>query len=456
MSWQVRYRLLFSLRIMHDAQLDFGKDEFGSVSQFVRDQRIKKYQISDSISLIPTAECQRLIERHQLRCRPTPFGLDIYASAVPDSNSPEEDLLVRPLESDAVFRFVLEVQNGNFLSAANVSLETALRESFYFSNSHQHREGNELHLTKPVPAFDPIKSYRAGDLVVDDEIAPTILLEATEDLAPAASPALAKWLKLPAPLHEAIAYKISDRIFHAGKVFEAISAGNHPLPPSPAWRELYTPQILTGVTSADRVIVLPRALQLPLAESLTFARVELFQADGALLQTFLLYHETGENLTSLDLDLSDLPVGFYRLEAKDSAGVMLAGFPLEFYLAEPSVVASPFGVIEIFHQNNSSGFLDATGHLLSPNYYIRFRKRHSHWRYVFHGDISLFPPAQLGDLVQEDPADASRFITTAPLPLTSGSVLLRKFAGSISLPNPELSSATRDGNKIVSETFIHV
>ncbi len=456
MTWNVRYRPLFALQIEHDAWLDLGHSELASLRSELREQRLSEYQLSNHLIIQPTPDCARMMHQHRLRIQENALGITVYAEVTADPNVPNQSIPVRPFEIGSSLRFALSAKNLSFHSAANVALDGRSQDRYYFSNSHEHQEGGALHLTRPVSAFDPSKNYLAGDLAVDQDVNPTILLEAIRDLAPAASPAASDWLQLPvASYQNGSNYAIGAQVFHAGKVFEAVSLGAHPSPPSPQWRELYQPEIRTGVTHADRIVVLGPEISLPITENLTFAKVIVFRADDSLLLSRPLYHESGDPLSAVALSLA-APSGFYRIEAEDAQGTALAGFPLEFYLdAEPSA-GSPFALIEIFHQPGSHAFLNPQGHLLSPTFHVRFRKRHTHWRYTFHGDLSTLPPAQLGALVQENPGDVSRYVSPRPLPLTSGAIALARFGDATFLPNPDLSSTTREGDLLFSETYVHL
>jgi hypothetical protein len=144
------------------------------------------------------------------------------------------------------------------------------------------------------------------------------------------------------------------------------------------------------------------------------------------------------------------------LEVEDSIGTALPGFPLEFLLFPSAEAARPFGAIELHDRPGSHALFGPGGRLVDPVFHIRFRKRHTYWRYTFYGDLSDLPPAELGEMLQEDAADPSRYVSAAPLPLTAGLVPLRTFGEKTRLPNPPPGQVRRDGDKLFSDTHLHL
>jgi hypothetical protein len=457
MALRTTFAPLFHLRVFHEAKLDLGVVEWAALPSTLRAQRMSAYNLGDDLLILPTRDCLNLLKQHRLKLRHNPFGLTIYAEVIEDPDDPASVISAHPLEDSARLRFSLELANPSFPSAANLPLDGLTGRTLYLSNSHQHSASGELHLTRKLPVFDPAKSYRAGDLVVDNDANPSILLEATENLAPSPSPGNSDWLRLPAsPFSAGNDYQIEDQVMHQGILYEAASSGTHPQPPSAEWTEVYRPSPQTGVGAADFVAFLGPGLGFKLSAGVKFAKAKLFDSDNQEIKSFTFYHETGEDLQDLLFDLGEFESGFYRIEAVDSSNAPLTGFPHSFYYDALNAARAPFGLVEIFNQPGTHAIIDGNGHLPAPIFHVRFRKRHTFWRYQFLGDLKGFPPADTGDLEQSDPGDDSKFVSNRPLPLTTGSISLQKFGDILRLPNPDIAAVKPEGSKLYSDNYIHI
>ncbi|MDQ8198963.1 hypothetical protein QEH56_12425 [Pelagicoccus enzymogenes] len=457
MPFEIAYRPLLAAKIEHDYFRDLGNKEFESLPLDLQNRQRSKYQLSDYISILPTSETAALLQRHRCRIHPSSDQLLILASTTEENGKHRPE---RPLPDQATLYFTVHLRSTAFLSQANVP-EIGQGQGLFFSNRFEHDSSSRLHLTQPLAVFDAAASYQAGDLVLDSANAPTQLFEAKTKLTPAANPDAAAWLRLPAPPYQnGASYKTGDRILRAGRCYEAKSDGQHPVPPDNAWTELYTPTLNEGVSAADRVNFRPSQFTVSLASAptSTFATATLKHQSNAVAWEKSFFNPHGEALQTLAIDASGLAPDFYTLEVKLGDGSTLPGHPLSFFLLPASLATAPFALIEI--QNRAAGsshaLVDAQGHLQSPTFYIRFRKRHAYWRYLFHGDTSDYPPSDTGPLVQEDPQDATRFVTTEPLPLTTAPFSLGSFDdSSITLPAPA-AQVIREADRVVSQTFIHV
>lgn len=457
MSFTIHYRRVCSVRIGHDPSLDLGKVEFDALPPSLREQRLDEYDIRQLLAIVPTDETAALFDRHRLRLRHTPLGIEIAGSAVPDEALPGAFKLERPLEDGVSLWFHLIARSNGFSASANLPLDEALGKIGHFTNRNVNPAGDGLHLSKPVPEFSNTAAYRAGDLIVDDVAAPTVLLEARRDLAPAASAAGADWLELPfSRFVAATAYTAGDIVLAGGVAYVARTDGSHPAPPSAQWNALYTPALRTGVTRNDLITAFPRNFRVLLPAATTFAVFRVKNAAGDIVLSGTRFHDDGSAVETLDVSLPHAVPGIHRLEAETSSGVALAGFPIDFLLAPGVGKSRPIGVIELHQQAGPQALCGPGGRLTDPVFCIRFRKRHSYWRYTFHGDLSDLPPADPGDLLQENPADPARYVSAAPLPLTAGLVPLRTFGEKTRLPNPPPGQVRRDGDKLFSDCHIHL
>jgi len=440
MAIHIHYRRVCGVRIDHDPSLDLGKLEVGELAPHLIDQQLANYDIHRLLEITATGETDHLMARQRLRLRKTPRGFEIAGSVV-------EDKLERPPDAKTSLWFLISPKTPAFAAAANLPLDAPLSEILHFTTRH-----GGLQLTRPIPVFDPAASYRAGDLTVDTD-PPKVLLEAMRDLVPAPAPAAADWLELPAPRFVAgTEFTTDDRVLSGGNVFSSKSDGTHPAPPAAPWTLASTPDLANGVSRADRVRALPRKARLPLSAPVRFARFTIKAADGTVIETGVRHHDPPALLDVLEVSMPHAPRGIYQIEVVDGAGVSLAGFPLDFLLL-PEISAQPLAVLEIQIGAENALMFAPDGTFLEPVYQLRFRKRHTFWRYTFHGDLAALPPADPGDLVADG---VDRFVTPSPLPLTSGLVALRKFDGKIPLPSPPVGQLAREGGRLFSDSFIRL
>jgi hypothetical protein len=244
-------------------------------------------------------------------------------------------------------------------------------------------------------------------------------------------------------------------VLHDGAVFAAKTSGTLSAPPAAAnWTKLYDASLRAGVSGADLILGLPRVARFPLVTPRAFVTIAARDRDGQVVFSDLQLRRDDELLTEVQLSLPTAPPGRYTLEAKAPDGTQIAEVPTAFYLHPGAERGVPLAIIELSNPAGALALFDASGHLQSTEYHVRFRHRRAFWRYIFHGDLGSFPPADLGELVQEDPADNSRYITSRPLPLTVGLVALKNFDGKRPLPNPPPSSTRKEGGKLYAESFL--
>jgi hypothetical protein len=283
-----------------------------------------------------------------------------------------------------------------------------------------------------------------------------VLLEATEDQPPAAAPDPAKWAPLPAARFEATrSYQSGERVLHDAAVFEAKAAGQLPSPPdADNWRKLYDVALRTGSSSIDSLRGLSRVTRFAINPALSLVNLTVRDRSGAIVLSEAQFRKDGQPIREITLSLEALKPGQYSLAGTDQSGTAVPDLPTRFYLHPDSAPSLPFAVIEIANPSGPFQMFDAAGLLRSPAYHIRFRHRHAFWRYTFRGDLSTFPPADPGDVVQEDPADNARYTTRSPLPLNLGAISLKKFGSTRLLPNPTSPAIRRENGKLYADTFL--
>ncbi|HLV67283.1 MAG TPA: hypothetical protein VKY73_15785 [Polyangiaceae bacterium] len=452
MTVRILYRPFLHVHLWHDYALSRGHKPLAALSAESQARVLRDYSIHDHLLVSPTEETKRLLRGHRLVFRPTPTGFALYAAVEP-SGPDAEPVLERPLDPDFVVRFTLDVRRPAFLLEANVPARPA-GSVFHFTNASDNSSGGVLHLSRPVPGFSATASYAAGDLVVDDADAPTTLFEAASDIDPAPAPTGERWLHLPAePYVAGTTYEHGDLVVHGGTTYEAAADGELPAPPGSSWRALFQEALRTGVTRADLRLCVPPRFRFELGEEVPYAEVRVLDRDGQTVLTSRELRRDGAPLSAVEIDLTGRAPGSYTLSVSSPADTPLGGTPLPFELHPDALRGLPFAILEIANLP-SAPLTDAEGRLTAPEYHLRFRNRHAYWRYVFQ-DGAESPPADTGELVQEDPTDPSRFVTRKPYPLSAGVVDLKAFAVTRKLPNPTVRSLKKESGKYFQETIIH-
>jgi len=456
MSFAIHYRTLCTVHFWHDFALARGAMEFAALPSSLQDQILADYSIHDWLRIEPATETRELLARHQLRFVMRPTGFILVGSVDAPGDDPAQVVLTSPLPADFVLRFTVKIVRSSFLQEANGTEPPTRPSIIHLTNRSGNAVNGELHLSTPLPAFDPAKVYRAGDLVVNSNAAPSALLESIEDQPSRAAPDPAKWVQLPAPLFDAAhAYQPGERAMHNGSVFEAKTAGPLAEPPdADGWRELYQPALRTGISPADSLPSLSRVTRFPLDLPLGLANLIVRDRTGAVVLSDAQFRRDGEPIQEITLSLEALPPGQYSLETTDHTGAAVPGLPTRFYLHPGTEPAAPYAVIEIANPPGPFELFDAAGIVRAPAYHVRFRHRHAFWLYTYRGDLSPFTPTHPGDVIQEDPADKSRYRTRTPLPLNLGAVSLKKFGASRLLPNPATPATRRENGKLYADTYL--
>ncbi|MEX2382287.1 MAG: hypothetical protein WD490_07890 [Opitutales bacterium] len=448
MSTRIQYRALCTVNLWHDFALARGTNEFAALDSLLQERILRDYSIHQWLHIAPTEETRLLLDRHRLRFVRRPTGFMIAGSVRESTAAPGQQVLEIPLPQEFALHFTVDIAQPSFLHEANLTTHSPGSSIFLFSNRSGNIAGNTLHLTAPVPAFDPAKAYHAGDLAVDQGV----LMEATEDVPPSASPATAKWMDLPAPrYHPDREYEKDELAFHDEVVFKAIAEGKLAPPPDPEeWVGFYTAAARSGVSKADSIPCLGRETRFMLDPPTPVVKVTVRDWEGMIVLFETFFRQDGNPLEEIRIALPSADPGRYTLEAVDSGDVALPGIPDSFYLHPQG--GRPFAAIELASPAGEFNLVDESGHLSNRNYHIRFRHRRAFWRYIFHGDLSNLPSnGTAGDLVQESPG---AYATTRPWPINAGVTILKKFGEDRFLPNPSPNSIHKENKKLYAETYL--
>ncbi len=184
---KILYKKILDLQLWHDYYL--GRPRLSQPDPFKVPP--SDYDISDTLELMPTLECWKVLKNLRWVFRLQLGGASIFASVDEvNPDAPNTDFQTT-VSVDRPYRltFWLTVRNRNFGNFTNLPLETNRNHILYFSNLSQNNQeyvlredngnivrdvdGNEkkrlfLFLTQVLPSYTENTQYRLGQLVTDN------------------------------------------------------------------------------------------------------------------------------------------------------------------------------------------------------------------------------------------------------------------------------------------------
>lgn len=432
METSVIYKKLFSTAITHDGYLDLGYKDFASLDSSIQNAQLNNYDLRGALSFIPSQSTEKLMKQHQLRLFPTKTGFDIIAATLPDENDADQHILFIPTEDDFSLKFYMKLNDPKFWSSANLSTQTKLSQQYYFSTENAHLSDGELHLTKALVPFVPAQEYLAGDMIIDDSNTPTKQWEAVQNLSAPVTQTTEDWLEL-----------TND----------------------PFTRQEDT--LNTGVSRADLLTIQNHYFSIQIPENITFAKVIVTAAEESepVFRTSF-FHDTGEPLDIVKFHLpKHTQSGFYDVEILSSDDSPILS-KISTYVLPEKQTEDFFALLEITNKTVSHSFLNTENQLTSPKYHIRFRKRHTYWKYIMQGDVESIDQSSTDQFNTSETHKELHLISKDPHPY-SRQILFGDeidFLGSntenskdpISLPNPLFDNIKLENGKQICEAHVRI
>jgi hypothetical protein len=337
MSYTLKYKKLFEVKLLHDYYLDKSDEFFTDLPPDEQKVQLNNYDVGNFLHVSPAEKSVKLMRDHRLIFKNTKQGFVLLCQLDnSDNNKPFIAL------DDLKLTFLLQGSNNYILNFTSLPLSGNAGHIYYYSNLAGNSGANFPSLSLPMPAFAAGDTYLTGDMVMFGGQAYLAL----QELAPAtADPGTAGsgWL-----LINDIAYtSTSDRLVSGSSFY------NFQFP------------------NPDMEI-----------------KVEVRDMKDQLIYQIIKDNKGGN--TSSDIDLRSLISGKYHLNIKDTADNSELE-DLDFYLNNDlPATSSIFGVIEIF-VNKGSGYhiLNASGAIKELEYEIRFKNRLTNWRYIAQSDKSV-------------------------------------------------------------------
>jgi len=379
MSIQIIYKKILDLELWHDYYL--GQPDPPELPT--------SYNVSDLLTIIPTADCLQILKNLRWVFRSQGRGATVFANV--NEVTPGNFQTQVPIDQPYRLTFWLVVRDRYFANFTNLPLSPTPKQIYYFSNL-SNNQGHALFLTQSLAAYKAKTEYHLGQLVTRSDKT----LEALNYKASASSTPSAKdWETL-----EVSSQYVSD--------LDRLTCQS----PSRT-------QIIPSLNPGDAF----RLTLVDINEQETFA----FE-DAAPNQ-----HPPGTSI-SVNLNFSGQSPGRYRL--------LLNGTQVdEFVLTDSLAARQALGLVEIVLNPSlvSPAFAlletRAGQTLIRPKtYVIRFKNRATRWRYRYEKphdfDASVLPDFDL--------LDDKAYVTKRPLGLRRQPATLLKDGKDRLLPTPSV------------------
>ena len=455
-----RYAVLFEVDVRHDYGLNRGGILHEALSLSQQAQVMEQYDSNRFLKIQPTATTVRTLAGQQLLFRPTQTG---FLVAVKLDRLEPQPLI--PLASDFQLTFSLQVVDPYFFNY------TALSEStppfYWLSNGSGNETAGERFLSRPVPSFDASRAYLADELYSEPAAGGAInLFRARQDtgpILPSDTPIDDHWERIPADTFDAsLTYPEETIVLAANQLYRArqpVAAGSD-LNDATLW-EPFAIVANQYVTGADRLVLRPTLFNLALSDvALTQATVRILRGATTTVAWERTFTSANGPLETVQIDLSMLQPGRYRLELLDATLVSQPVLGVEFYLDAAAVRDRWFGVVHIGLGSGEFALLDGNNHVRSPRYRLRFLNRASRWRYRFPADQAIGAGA---DVAPEVPENQHVLVTAQPRPLTRYGPGIRLQADDtgtadvseeVLLPEPDIRRIQRQNAQWYSDIYL--
>ncbi len=335
MVLDLNYETLFEIDIRHHYHLDDGATLFDTLSADARLAMLERYDVGSFMSVTPTKATRAIFAGLHIVCKQTETGI---ITGIPYTlNGIKEQPQIVPADT-TVFSFSLAINDGLFANYSSLPLKAPEGMVYFFTNDPSYSPRVAPFLTATPNVYKAATDYYPGDMLVDNQAAPTKLFIAQKknNLNPTAGATPAgNWITDPLVGGKPLAYVCNnDLIRQFGRIFsyQVTVAGKAP--------------VLTIKDRAGNVINIVTSM------------------------------ETGP-LNIVKADLGGLPEGLYTAHLADTG--YTDDFP--FYY---SMDASAWAFIDICVKTSEANYnlLQADTTLKSPVFSLRFKNRATYWRYI--------------------------------------------------------------------------
>lgn len=340
---KILYKRLLDLELWHDYYL--GQPNLAQLLP-------SNYDISDILVLVPTPDCQRVLQSLRWKFRAQRQGATIFAEVEPvDTGRFRTKVLLDRLYQ---LTFWLVVREPSFANFTNLPFTSLRNQIYYFSNLSDNEQSNTLFLTQALSPYRQNQFYQVGQLVTHNNQTWEAIRDRTSTTD---NPSPDDWEALPSTQY----VSQLDQLPRQGLFYTYLAPSANP-------------------DEELRFMLMNVNQQKSFEDSFTVPKT----------------HRAGDAI-AVTLNFPPLPPSRYKL--------LLQGNSIDdFVLADSMSSYSAWGIVEIVL---NPSLVPSAFALIQPNdgqtviqprtYVIRFKNRATHWRYRYerpHG----FSPDQLRSL----------------------------------------------------------
>ena len=153
MSYSIKYKELFSVKILHQYFLDKGSVKFSMMPEQEQLKQLKNYNFQLAINIVPTAKTFQQLNGHKLIFKTHDTGFTV-CSKVSELDDKEPFIA---LDEDLFFTFLIEIKDSAFYNYTDLKFQNS-DKPYYLANRHLATEPNSF----------PLIDEAGGDKHVDE------------------------------------------------------------------------------------------------------------------------------------------------------------------------------------------------------------------------------------------------------------------------------------------------
>jgi hypothetical protein len=329
---KILYKQILNLELWHDYYL--GQPDPPTLPS-------ANYEISETLALVPTTNCQQVLKNLRWIFRPQPHGANFFASveAATSDDSKTNFQTQIPVNRSSRLTFWLVVRDRYFANFTNLPLTAPRHQIYYFSN-RSGNQGHALFLTQPLPVYTSNTTYQLGKLVT-----------------------------------------------HNNQTLEALRDRTNvtTIPDANDWNILPSSQYVSELDrlpqqEASRMYTIPEANP---GDTFRFTLVDANEQETFALEVITPNKHIPGDAIAISLNFQNQIPGCYQL--------CLNNIQVDkFILCEQAIAHNAFALVEIVLNQNLVApafsllkFQDGKTLIQPKTYVIRFKNRATHWRYRY-------------------------------------------------------------------------
>jgi len=141
MSYSIKYKELFSVKILHRYFLDKGTEKFSMMAEAERLKQLGDYNFQSAVSIVPTAKTHQKMNGRKLIFRTHSAGFTVW-SKVAELDDKETFIA---LDDDLFFTFIIQTKHALFYNYTDLKLEN-IGKTYYMANRALVTESNNFPL----------------------------------------------------------------------------------------------------------------------------------------------------------------------------------------------------------------------------------------------------------------------------------------------------------------------